>query len=319
MVRWTYSGIRPLYDDGASKAQEATREYVLKLEAPDGQPPLLSGLWRQDHHLPQARRSGARQDFPLLSRPQAAQWTAGAALLAATFLMRKLNSGSPISSGAMRFSTLRMPAASSGPMARGPTGFSTACVRCRIWAKASVSLSAREVDYLMKEEWAETPEDILWRRSKLGLHLSVAEQSALQAYLNKEAGEKDPPESFGSLTSLRTARKANAIFRNVPTDFYRTCVRSGLGLSRARNGGLTMSLLKTVSAAALLLALGAAPAFADVEARRNGRRANSADDAFQGRPAERARMFVKRRNRSRAWKSTCCRKPFRRMNMNRRR
>ena len=35
MVRWTYSGIRPLYDDGASKAQEATRDYVLKLDAPE--------------------------------------------------------------------------------------------------------------------------------------------------------------------------------------------------------------------------------------------------------------------------------------------
>ena len=41
-VRWTYSGIRPLYDDGASKAQEATRDYVLKLDAPGGQAPLLS-------------------------------------------------------------------------------------------------------------------------------------------------------------------------------------------------------------------------------------------------------------------------------------
>ena len=39
---WTYSGVRPLYDDGASSAQEATRDYVLDLEAPDGQAPLLS-------------------------------------------------------------------------------------------------------------------------------------------------------------------------------------------------------------------------------------------------------------------------------------
>ena len=42
MVRGTYSGIRPLYDDGASKAQEATRDYVLKLDQPEGQAPLLS-------------------------------------------------------------------------------------------------------------------------------------------------------------------------------------------------------------------------------------------------------------------------------------
>ena len=41
-VRWSYSGIRPLYDDGASKAQEATRDYVLRLDAGEGRAPLLS-------------------------------------------------------------------------------------------------------------------------------------------------------------------------------------------------------------------------------------------------------------------------------------
>ncbi len=41
-VVWTYSGVRPLYDDGASKAQEATRDYVLTLDAPEGSAPLLS-------------------------------------------------------------------------------------------------------------------------------------------------------------------------------------------------------------------------------------------------------------------------------------
>jgi len=41
-VVWTYSGVRPLYDDGASEAQAATRDYVLNLDAPDGQGALLS-------------------------------------------------------------------------------------------------------------------------------------------------------------------------------------------------------------------------------------------------------------------------------------
>ena len=41
-VLWSYSGVRPLYDDGASEAQEATRDYVLKLDAPKSAPALLS-------------------------------------------------------------------------------------------------------------------------------------------------------------------------------------------------------------------------------------------------------------------------------------
>ncbi|MCE3543403.1 FAD-dependent oxidoreductase, partial [Escherichia coli] len=41
-VVWSYSGVRPLYDDGASKAQEATRDYVLKSDAPAGLAPLMN-------------------------------------------------------------------------------------------------------------------------------------------------------------------------------------------------------------------------------------------------------------------------------------
>ena len=41
-IVWTYSGVRPLYDDGASKAQAATRDYVLKVDRSDGAPALLN-------------------------------------------------------------------------------------------------------------------------------------------------------------------------------------------------------------------------------------------------------------------------------------
>jgi glycerol-3-phosphate dehydrogenase len=51
-------------------------------------------------------------------------------------------------------------------------------------------LSEREVDYLKTEEWAQTAEDILWRRSKLGLHLSAEEQSALQQHMNPKPARK---------------------------------------------------------------------------------------------------------------------------------
>jgi glycerol-3-phosphate dehydrogenase len=51
-------------------------------------------------------------------------------------------------------------------------------------------LSAREVEYLVKQEWARTPDDILWRRSKLGLHLSTAEQAALNTSMGEKADDK---------------------------------------------------------------------------------------------------------------------------------
>ena len=78
-VRWTYSGIRPLYDDGASKAQEATRDYVLKLDAPSGQAPLLSvfgGKITTFRRLAESVLEKLGPFFPKASRA----WTAGAAL-----------------------------------------------------------------------------------------------------------------------------------------------------------------------------------------------------------------------------------------------
>ncbi|MBF3232351.1 glycerol-3-phosphate dehydrogenase, partial [Pseudomonas aeruginosa] len=47
-------------------------------------------------------------------------------------------------------------------------------------------LYAREVDYLCKHEWAQDAEDILWRRSKLGLFLSPSQQVRLGQYLQSE-------------------------------------------------------------------------------------------------------------------------------------
>jgi glycerol-3-phosphate dehydrogenase len=49
-------------------------------------------------------------------------------------------------------------------------------------------LYAREVEHLVQEEWARTAEDILWRRTKCGLHIDEAGRNALTAYLAGEAG-----------------------------------------------------------------------------------------------------------------------------------
>ena len=46
-------------------------------------------------------------------------------------------------------------------------------------------LYTREVDYLCSEEWAVKAQDILWRRSKLGLFTTEAQQQQLQDYLQK--------------------------------------------------------------------------------------------------------------------------------------
>ena len=74
---WTYSGVRPLFDDGASDAKSASRDYVLELDAAEGAAPLLSiiggkittyrrlaeaALERLAPHLPAAHGLGGRLD-----------------------------------------------------------------------------------------------------------------------------------------------------------------------------------------------------------------------------------------------------------------
>ncbi len=189
MVRWSYSGVRPLYDDGASKAQEATREYVLKLEAPDGSAPLLSvfgGKITTFRRLAEAVLEKIQPFFPGL-KPQ---WTASAALPGGDFPFAEVESR--ISDFQRRYSFL-----SPRNARRIFRAYGTRAERIFEGARFAADLgesfgliSAREVEYLVTEEWAETPEDILWRRSKLGLHLSVAEQSALATHMEQKAGGK---------------------------------------------------------------------------------------------------------------------------------
>jgi glycerol-3-phosphate dehydrogenase len=72
-IVWTYSGLRPLYDDGAGKAQEATRDYVLKLDAPAGQAPLLSVFGGK---ITTYRKLAEAALAELRLRPERAGWTA---------------------------------------------------------------------------------------------------------------------------------------------------------------------------------------------------------------------------------------------------
>jgi glycerol-3-phosphate dehydrogenase len=189
MVRWSYAGIRPLYDDGASKAQEATREYVLKLEAPENQPPLVSvfgGKITTFRKLAEAVMDKIAAFFPEL-KPR---WTAQAALPGGDFSYSDVENR--ISDFRRRYSFLTADNAR-----RIFRAYGTRAERIFDGVKSAQDLgesfgllSAREVDYLVTEEWARAPQDILWRRSKLGLHLSAAEQAALHTYMGEQAEDK---------------------------------------------------------------------------------------------------------------------------------
>ena len=135
-MRWTYSGIRPLYDDGASKAQEATRDYVLKLDAPSGQAPLLSvfgGKITTFRKLAESVLEKLAPFFPKAKKP----WTAGAALPGGDFPFDEVEHALPSCSANTRSSRRRMSGGFSAPMAPMRRRCLTTRALPRTWARAS--------------------------------------------------------------------------------------------------------------------------------------------------------------------------------------
>ncbi|MDO9708828.1 glycerol-3-phosphate dehydrogenase [Paracraurococcus lichenis] len=182
-VVWSYAGVRPLYDDGASRAQEATRDYVLTLDATNGEAPLLSvfgGKITTYRRLAEAAMAKLAPHFPGLG----AAWTARAALPGGDFpwdgapaLAADLRARYPFLDPAQARRLVRQ----YGTRARAMLG--DARTRDDLGRDFGAGLTAREVDWQMREEWARAPADILWRRSKLGLRIGAEGQAALAAYM----------------------------------------------------------------------------------------------------------------------------------------
>lgn len=187
-VVWSYSGVRALYDDGAGRAQDATRDYVLALDAPDGGAPLLSvfgGKITTYRRLAEAALEKLLPHVPPLDGKAAAPpWTGGAALPGGDFprqgfetLVGDLKRAFPTLDPALlrrlaRAYGTRVPRLLEGVRSEDDLGD---------WFGGH--LCQREVDYLMDVEWARTADDVLWRRTKLGLKLSLEEAAALATYM----------------------------------------------------------------------------------------------------------------------------------------
>ncbi len=202
MVRWRYSGIRPLYDDGASAAQSATRDYVLKLEGGLGEAPMLSvfgGKITTSRKLAEAALEKIAPAFPHMKPP----WTAKARLPGG-LPYKKVDTY--LAAQQKKYSFLKPQTVERMFRAYG-TRIEEILGEARFASDLGKSfgpLSEREIEFLRREEFAVTAEDILWRRSKLGLHMTPDEVSALENYLR---GPKDSA-SKPAATRPRRVKKA---------------------------------------------------------------------------------------------------------------
>lgn len=179
-VKWSYAGIRPLYDDGATQAQQATREYVLKLEGKTGEAPMLSvfgGKITTSRKLAEAALEKLKPFLPQAKSP----WTRGAFLPGG---MAYAKSEAYLSDMKKRLTFLKPQIVERLFHAYG-TRMELILKDARFagdLGKTIGPLSENELQYLIQNEWVTSADDVLWRRSKLGLHMKPDEIKELQAY-----------------------------------------------------------------------------------------------------------------------------------------
>ena len=183
-IVWSYAGVRPLIDDGQDAAQETTRDYHLVKSGDTGQPPLVSvigGKITTYRVLAEDVMELIAADLPATPIQQ---WTATAPLPGGDF---------PVDGFAdlVAKASARYPALPQQLIIRLARHYGTCLFDILGEARMmgdlgpcfGADLTAREVDYLVAREWAQTAEDIVWRRSKLGLQFSNQQAQQLTDYL----------------------------------------------------------------------------------------------------------------------------------------
>lgn len=196
-IVWSFAGVRPLYDDGAKSATAATRGYVLKVESGPDTAPLLNifgGKITTYRRLAEAALAKLAPYFPEMG----GGWTAGAALPGGDF---------PVDGAAALAEDLAarhpfLTPASARRLVRcygteAETVLGEARTHDALGRHFGADLYAAEVRWLMEREWARTAEDVLWRRTKLGLRLSSEQAARLDGWmaerLNRRVTAPDRP------------------------------------------------------------------------------------------------------------------------------
>lgn len=193
-VVWTYSGVRPLYDDGASAAQSATRDYVLELDEQSNAPILsiFGGKITTYRRLAESALERIEQTLGMPARRTALEkgWTGRASLPGGDFKpgefgtqVARLKRDYPFLSDELATRLLRQYGTRAWQLLGGARESSD------LGEVFGADLTQTEVDFQCRHEWAQTADDIVFRRSKLGLRMSKTEIGRLENYLRGATGE----------------------------------------------------------------------------------------------------------------------------------
>lgn len=189
-IVWTYSGVRPLYDDGASSATAATRDYTLKVDDTGGAPILnvFGGKITTYRKLAEDAMAMIARHFP--GTP--GNWTAGVALPGGDFgvgqvdtLIARLQSDFTFLDAFWARRMIRAYGTDSWDILSGAGNADS------LGQDFGATLTAREVEWLMDREFARTAQDVVWRRNKLGLRLSSDQIATLDAWMTSRGASAE--------------------------------------------------------------------------------------------------------------------------------
>jgi len=182
-VVWTYSGVRPLYDDGAKSATAATRDYVLSVD--DYGPILLNvfgGKITTYRKLAEDAWEKLSPRFPGTRGP----WTAGVPLPGGDFpvdgvdaLIAELRQRHPFLDARWAKRLVRAYGTEAKVVLNGAT------TAADLGRDFGASLTEVELLWLIRKEYARTAEDVIWRRTKLGLRLSPEQIGQISDFMAK--------------------------------------------------------------------------------------------------------------------------------------
>jgi glycerol-3-phosphate dehydrogenase len=202
-VVWSYSGVRPLVEDESADASAVTRDYRLDLDTQGGAP-MLSIFGGKITTFRKLAEEAVDLIAPLLGNDHGS-WTAETCLPGGDLYGVK-----PLNRSVLEFSAFvqaqQKKYAWLAPevVARYARAYGTrinlllaGCSRMAdMGEQIAPGLYAAEVEYLIRREWAMNADDILWRRSKLGLHVPPGSGDKLDAWIAKRHAIEDSPAAF---------------------------------------------------------------------------------------------------------------------------
>jgi glycerol-3-phosphate dehydrogenase len=177
-VVWSYAGVRPLYDDGSADPSAITRDYTLRLDADAGAPVLsvFGGKITTYRRLAEEALQRLAAHFPNMKRP----WTEKEPLPGSAFASRAEAQREVFE----RYRQLPEPVVR-GVFRRHGMGAFDVLGDGEVGEHFGAGLTERELHYFVEHEWAASAEDVLWRRTKCGLHMGEPERARVAEVLGR--------------------------------------------------------------------------------------------------------------------------------------